>query len=273
MSYDYILAEDLIKNEINEKKLHNTLNQILIFTVEITTLSPIYIGEGPFETTQIDGKCVLKTIHSQNIPYIPGSSIKGCIRTHFEYYEPHSCLLNTFRRENCFIRPNDTKIELCKTCKLFGASGFSSRIFFTDAYPIDKKLKLITYYRDRQFKPREPRDRKRKYYLDMKINKSYNPKKELVQVFPINTKFNFLMRIQDYSPDELKILFICMELCPTNKRKIGVKIGGMKNQGFGKIKFKITQIQQGTTADFLLNKEKIINDEIKIKNFILNFCK
>ncbi|MHA1231266.1 MAG: RAMP superfamily CRISPR-associated protein [Candidatus Helarchaeota archaeon] len=277
--YGYIFAKEREKNKIPDDKLHDKLDHILILDIELTTLSPLYIGKGPFEITQIDNKCALKLVHTNNRPYIPGSSLKGCIRTYFEYHEPHSCIINIKNRknrENCRLRPDERDISLCKTCSLFGASGFSSRISITDAFPLNKNLKLtINYRKSPRPKDRENNERKRKYYLDVPINNTNISNKEIIQVFPINTKFSFKIRIQNPSDDELKTLFTAMNLCPEKFiPSLGsIKLGGMKDQGFGKIKFDIIKIRSGSSLDFILDKEKIISDSNSIKNFITNICK
>lgn len=74
------------------------------------------------EVEQIEGK-----------PVIPGTGIKGAVRTHYELLskscDPHH------KDQRCTIDPDAPfeEYRLCEACSLFGALGWSGRIWLSDA--------------------------------------------------------------------------------------------------------------------------------------------
>ena len=91
-------------------------------------------------------------------PYIPGSSIKGKLRSLFEKYkhskEPDKYEFNRrLKGEQVKIHACDDKLydEIlgCEVCRLFGTSGgagkdnFPSRLIFRDALPINWRDELL----------------------------------------------------------------------------------------------------------------------------------
>ncbi|MHA1427095.1 MAG: RAMP superfamily CRISPR-associated protein [Candidatus Helarchaeota archaeon] len=250
--------ENLERDFIKDKFQHDKINNIFKMDFEIKNETPIFIGEGPLKIVRQDNICCLKTVHAQNKPYIPGSSLKGCIRTYFEYIEPHSCLLNLKRkRESCRINPKEMNFKLCKTCSLFGASGFASRIFFSDAFPTKENIKLKISYRTRSFQPKEASGRVRKYYGKMRFQDSrgYNRKEALLTI-PEGTILKSDLIILNPQKDEIGRIFHAMGMRP--EKRI-LKIGGGKHRGFGKIEFRATKIMQGSLPEFLSNEMKILS--------------
>ena len=87
---------------------------------------------------------------SHNAPYLPGSSIKGVIRSHFERIAA-SCGIQAcdpFSSEACSLRLNSETARrldegslysqlLCPACKVFGCSGMAGRFWVRDALPVE----------------------------------------------------------------------------------------------------------------------------------------
>lgn len=144
---------------------HDLLVNSLKITGEIVTQSPIYIGSGQGGTrpAAIDMEFIkLTTAEKDIIPYIPGSTLKGVIRSSFEK------ILNTLKQSVeinvCDIlnnpcvgsKPPSAKerkkeIEallktnkydvlkklldeyLCEACRVFGNTVYGSHVMFMDA--------------------------------------------------------------------------------------------------------------------------------------------
>jgi len=84
---------------------------------------------------------VLKSMWNGKMqPVIPGSSIKGVIRSRAEKYLEGSC---TVFDKSCMEKSKDLKSGLerykavCPACKLFGCMSLKSRAEFKDAFPVE----------------------------------------------------------------------------------------------------------------------------------------
>lgn len=94
---------------------------------------------------------------NREVPYVPGSSLKGVLRSLCEgivrstelkptacYPYKESCGDKKKRELEAAIRENDFQKILaiiegfCITCKMFGTLGFAGNLTFFDAYPHDK---------------------------------------------------------------------------------------------------------------------------------------
>ncbi len=105
----------------------------------LTAQAPIHIGSGVFELGTDAGyrdyQGVVKGLIKDNgIPIIPGSSLKGAIRSVAEAIS-YSCFLE--RRSD--FKPCQVEKETdsaCVACGIFGAMGYMGRIGFTQAVPV-----------------------------------------------------------------------------------------------------------------------------------------
>jgi len=114
----------------------------------IEPVTPILIktGREAFDPTRPDNEFVRTSMDFGEVPYLPGSSLRGVIRSHAER------ILRTLRleRSECDItqrgkactersgRRNGEKFPYkkhCFACRTFGSTELASRTRFTDAYP------------------------------------------------------------------------------------------------------------------------------------------
>lgn len=122
-------------------------------SVVLHTKSPLSIrsAEGKLmEPTACDMQCIKSRYQGKNTVIIPGSSLKGVIRSRYEkiahLFGSDCC--NILDRNKCCHKPEDwNKIpyeeqgryvyqSMCPACKLFGSTEIASRIYIADAYPI-----------------------------------------------------------------------------------------------------------------------------------------
>ena len=107
----------------------------------LTVQAPIHIGSGVFELGTDAGyrdyQGVVKGLIKENgIPIIPGSSLKGAIRSVAEAIS-YSCFLERRSGFNpCQVEKGTDRV--CVACRIFGAMGYMGRISFTEAVPVSQ---------------------------------------------------------------------------------------------------------------------------------------
>ncbi|MEM3569832.1 MAG: CRISPR-associated RAMP protein Csx7 [Thermoproteota archaeon] len=131
---------------------------MLKFTLEIKAESPLRIGAGRnvAKLSPIDLPVVLMRIGDRDLPYIPGSSIKGVFRSTSEFVAKSFGLDTCLMGEGCKskydkalqdqMKKGDVEgikkilSSYCLVCKLYGSASFRSNITFEDAYPSSKNV-------------------------------------------------------------------------------------------------------------------------------------
>ncbi len=147
----------MLKKLVNEAK----------FTLTITTTGPVLIRSGRATLTGPDMAPVLTYRNGQREVFLPGTSLKGVIRSHLEKIartlnEPVIC--NPFDKKSyCGEKlqerkrvefknaplPNDMAYrESCPVCRLFGSTFYTGRISIGDAYLENSDRPLPTELRD-----------------------------------------------------------------------------------------------------------------------------
>lgn len=108
----------------------------------ITNISQLHVGAGGAETEfSIDNPLIRLKIRNTDVPYIPGSSLKGIFRNEIEkYLKAQEKTKETLHFQNvCYVYDNknscNTKeIEnICLACRIFGNSQIGSHIIVSDA--------------------------------------------------------------------------------------------------------------------------------------------
>lgn len=160
------------------------------------------------------------------MPYIPGSSIKGKMRSQLEKLKG----LNTDGKP-CGCGKND-----CNICKVFGAhknSGAKSapvRIIVRDANLSEETLELL---KTRDFDDGNFLEVKAENIIDRNSGTSANPR--FVERVPAGAKFDFKILLQIFEDDDKKELVRFV--------KEGLKaiedsyLGGSGSRGYGEVRF------------------------------------
>jgi hypothetical protein len=103
----------------------------------LTALSPIHVASGTIELTATQPSLVKAHFRVNGRPAIPGSSLKGAIRSIVEAISnPPSCLRVTKAPRDSIpfnVHRCDNKEKLCIACRMFGAMGYLGRIIFNDS--------------------------------------------------------------------------------------------------------------------------------------------
>lgn len=137
--------------------LFDVFDNRTIITGELVAVDPVHIGSSAKESLNpIDLDSPVLKDTSGN-PVIPGSSIKGVVRSQFERVmrtiessKQGSC--GVFGEENC-LRPDDRKKlnpeqlydKSCQTCRLFGGIAVAGKLRFKDAEYISQNGKKCQY--------------------------------------------------------------------------------------------------------------------------------
>lgn len=129
-----------LKNEAKLSFLLHTRSPLTIRSAQGKLLDP----------TLLDMQCVKSRYHGKDTVIIPGSSLKGVIRSRYEK------IISLFGGECCDIFNNKSRCNkkikgrkdrpyeeqgryvyqyVCPACKLFGSLNIASRIYIADAYP------------------------------------------------------------------------------------------------------------------------------------------
>jgi len=137
--------------------MHKMLINELELALTIKPVGPIMIKEQSREAegggTSGEMKFVKTQRHTGNTVYLPGSSLKGTLRSHCEKIARtlgakccNPFLITDTKLPDCFCgkrieeKKNLTVAQMykehsCRVCKLFGSTGIGSRFFIEDAYP------------------------------------------------------------------------------------------------------------------------------------------
>ncbi|OQX53551.1 MAG: type III-A CRISPR-associated RAMP protein Csm3 [Candidatus Cloacimonas sp. 4484_209] len=250
---------------MNNKKLYG---KIVIKGI-IHTLTGLHIG-GSKETLEI-GTVDLPVIRDPvtREPYIPGSSIKGKMRSLLERYKAGSDT-SFFSKNvgNAKIHACNTKEEAfnCEVCRVFGSTGgkdgsnFPSRIKVRDAY--------FTLYTKRHLENAETdflfSEVKYENVLD-RITAAANPRQ--IERVPRGSDFSFEIvydvEEKTHIEEDIDNIVMLMNLIEDDY------IGGHGSRGYGKVKFYITECIAKKIEAYKgeSNSEKVIlSSDVKLED-------
>ena len=209
----------------------------------IEALSPIHIGSGVIDLGK-DGELIKTAVRMNESVVIPGSSLKGAIRSAVEAIS-ESCVCKASRDTRyAMSRLRDfmecrRKERLCIACRIFGAMGFQSNIAIQDALQIDGQI--VTKRVPELYRPRPQRGSRhvpgRKFYMHGEVASGETP----VEACEIGSKFRFVVQVDNLTQAEWGLLFAA--LGHHHEYPFKLKIGGIKPACFGSISFRIENIQ------------------------------
>jgi CRISPR-associated RAMP protein (TIGR02581 family) len=158
-----------------------TILREVVFKGYMENVSPLRIGAGEVASlgSRVDSAVMRVKYGTNDVPCIPGSSLKGLFRSYAgkiaSFYNLNVC--NGLSKENCV----KTKKVICKRkgyegehtledlikglmrdgrsleameeffknacilCKIFGSMGYRSKVSFSDAYPIDDEGRILPF--------------------------------------------------------------------------------------------------------------------------------
>lgn len=249
------------------------LKGVVKISGKILAVTSLHIGgtvQG-YEIGGMDNPVIKEPI--SGYPYIPGSSLKGKMRSLLEWElakvdpqgDVHSC--------------NDEKeLNNCPVCRIFGTPAEAhrkigpTRLIVRDAFPTqDTQIKLNKLQDEKGL----PKVEWKTENLINRITSESNPR--TVERVPKDSEFNFEFVYQIFDTNDngktdltfLKYLFEAMHLLQDSY------LGGYGTRGSGKITFNISQITVKSKDDFHQNKpgQTLTNftgsiDNIQVQNLI-----
>ncbi|MGC9069171.1 MAG: type III CRISPR-associated RAMP protein Csx7 [Thermoprotei archaeon] len=138
----------------------DTLYREVVLNIEYTNLSPLRIGAGTAKlpTSPIDLQVITIVKNGVHVPYIPGSSLKGVLRTvsenivnslnlhGYKCFMGDGCksrydeVLKDYLKRNLLDDVKKLLQNYCPVCKVFGSASFSAHIHVNDAYPVSSSV-------------------------------------------------------------------------------------------------------------------------------------
>lgn len=233
--------------------------------------APIHIGTGTedFSPTAVDNG----VIRDENgNPFIPGSSLKGVLRSFLERIMPSDkteeeywacdilskpCVDKNFLKsiKDKIINEQKTEEEIakkiydsqCDVCKLFGGNAFASKIHISDCKLIDNKA--YTQIRDG-------------VAIDRDTLTGADGKKYDFECVAAGTAFKFEMTIDNLDDEQKEFIKITLGYLESGD----MKVGGKTSAGLGNVKLinrKIYKIERKNLKEYYMNGLK--NNEEKFK--------
>jgi len=224
---------------------------------KIVALSPLHISSGGLEmgeriplppTGGRNPELVRAMMRSNGIPIIPGSSLKGVIRSVVEAVSP-SCLCKTRARFNEIpqgLGECRRKDSLCVACRIFGSMGFQGNVRIDDAALVPVQGKYPTRI---EMSPQlyAPTPRRRGYYLHGQIagRKFYMHGRQArgntpIETCPPNSQFDFTLGFENLTRRELGLLLLAMGISEVHSFRL--KIGGSKPSCYGTINVRLEEV-------------------------------
>ena len=211
---------------MSSSSLYPLVSKTYYFSGILTNLTPLRIGSGKSVAGEVD----MPIIYSNGKPFIPGTSLKGALRTEAERF-----VMADGKEEYKVFFP-DTLIQMmddkdyldnlkkCPTCLLFGAPKLLSRLVVYDAYVVsDYKVTIRTLTSINRITGAQ------------KFRSLYT-----IEYVEPGAKFNFQMAVRGvkFSEDDKdieaymgKIVNHLLEVLKSGEFQIGSK----KSAGFGKV--------------------------------------
>jgi CRISPR/Cas system CSM-associated protein Csm3 (group 7 of RAMP superfamily) len=215
----------------------------------IIARSPVHVASGLVEPREGDYPLVKACVRSNNKPIIPGSSLKGCIRSITEALT-HSYLSVVGRDSRDFselqlprIRSREKPDKVDHASQLFGTLNYQGLVYFHDAVLLEGQTTVVPSVQ--LFRPRAEarpiyrdgnRPRGRKFYQHGKLAKGNLP----LEACPADSKFALRVTFENLKPADLGLLLTALGQGST---KFWPKLGGHKPACLGTIEFQELQIR------------------------------
>ena len=243
--------------------LFDVFDNRTIVTGELVALDPIHIGSSSKESLnpiELDSP-VLKDAAGD--PVIPGSSIKGVVRSQFErvmrsLFPDKSGSCGVFGEENC-LKPDDKKRfgpeqlyeKSCRTCRLFGGIAVAGKLHFKDAAYISQNGKGCQY---------EKRDG---VGIDRDTGAAAGSAKFDFEIVPRGSRFRFTLIAENLDTEQKEQLgFVIALLKGSLIPGDYLAFGGKTTRGLGRMRLENTNIET-VDRDTIMEKFQAMGMTIK----------
>ena len=228
---------------------HSILLRETIFDGYIINIEPLRIGSGKGLSLEapVDLAVLRIGYNGINVPYIPGSSLKGAFRSYATLLAKYKGLevCTGLSKETCGETKsiNDKKLndqinelmmksstdalkvfyeKVCLMCKIFGSTHYMSKVSFSDAYPIDNNRRIIDV----------KTGIRTGIAIDRRTGATQARALYKVEFIEPGAKFKFSIRCKNLPNYAIGLLSLILRRMNEGL----IKIGGFKSRGFGAVK-------------------------------------
>lgn len=224
------LAQPAGHHRYGEGRLTGTL------TATIVARSPVHVASGLLEPKKDRQYPMVKAhFRTGGKPAIPGTSLKGCIRSIVEAITRSSVQITRARELPRDYQPSRRIDQLDAAQQIFGALGYQGLVRFGDAVlesgetiivPSVQLFRPRSEASDTYFDSREPRGRK--FYMHGKLAQGNLP----LEACPIDSRFGLRMDFENVTPGELGLVLTALGV---GEPRFFPKLGGAKPACLGTI--------------------------------------
>jgi hypothetical protein len=205
-------------------------------TATIIARSPVHVASGLFEQVR-DAKYPMVKGHfrTNGVPTIPGTSLKGCIRSIAEAISGSAIQVTRARDLDRRYLPGRSLDELDAAQRVFGTLGYQGMVRFSDAQQISGNIAIVPtpqLFRPRQeavdtyFDGRRPRGRK--FYMHGRLAEGNLP----LEACALDSRFALRAEFENLTPGELGLVLTALGM---GQPKLWPKLGGGKPACLGTI--------------------------------------
>lgn len=214
------------------------------FEARIIARSPVHVASGLLRETErrefpnaADYPLVKEQFRTGGTPAIPGTSLKGCIRSIVEAITRSSVQVTRSRDLPRDYMPTRSLDELDVAQRIFGALGYQGLVRFGDALLVEGRTAIIPtppLYRPRSEASGTYTGRGgvagRKFYMHGALAKGNLP----LEACEVGSVFRLRMDFHNLAPAELGLVLLALGL-GSEGRKLWPKLGGGKPVCLGTI--------------------------------------
>ena len=280
--YDFVPLPERVRRAARPEARHDRrVAGAITASVDVTlvTEQQVHVGSG-FKTMR-DQRVVRAAVTSSELACVPGSTLKGVLRSRYEAIT-RSCAL--FRASSRPVKVRSTSFEgakarlsdavtrydvfspcsgdqICAACSLFGRMSLRGRIAVSDFVPksvisleIAEVAEMFTpnLHHLGSFNPTHDRGETILEIRNLhgrKFARGRGPEtqgRERIEVIPVGIGLHGAVRLVNVTPAELGGFLAALGVQPTSR----LKVGGGKGHGFGRVRASLhaIQIRPGSTA-------------------------
>lgn len=238
-------------------------------TYQLRALTPVFVASGSYalgeDVRHKEAPVVRACYRVDGTPAIPGSSLKGVVRSVAEAISP-SCVTVT-RLDRRLVphqpeRPDECKPEeACPACSIFGRMSRMSKVFFADARLARGKTHLYNLpalYAPRAHRAKATYQTKAGEFKGRKFYYHGRPAEDTrqppVEVIAHGSLMRGTLSFENLSDAELGLLFFALGL----DGSIVLKLGGGKPSCLGSLQVEPGQVVEVLAPDHFMQAEPVV---------------
>jgi CRISPR-associated protein Csm3 len=243
--------------EVEKGLVFEKLEKRIIISGVLETVTPLHVGSGRPEV-ELGGVELPVLTDPEGRPYIPGSSLKGRVRTEAEKIarQKGMYVCKPPKVEDMCGSSKRSLDEFCICCRIFGTAGkagglsVASKVKFRDAYPLSKVETLLE---------------RTGIAIDREKGTVATGALYTIQAVPAGVKFSLEIVCENISEDELKLLKAALKSVEDSA------LGGSSSRGFGKVRISIDKVRVRTAGYYLGEEDEQVLEGDALKRWLMDF--